>query len=188
MTTVFVLQRNATITEMIDSYFVKFDRNNDRKLTYDEAQKAFNELTTWYGRTYNQQDASVFIRSIDLNRDGYVNLDEFRYGLHHLFSTPATTTTTTFPTVYTTRVKYSDHITEMFRRLDKDGNGYLDAYEQHQALKEMHDVFGRPYTVEEAASFLKSLDKNNDGLVSYAEFRNGLLNTYLGCRIYYTSY
>ena len=115
------------------------------------------------------------MRAIDLNRVGYVNLDELRYSLHHLFSTPTTT-------------KYSDHITEMFRRLDKDGNGYLDAYEQHQALKEMHEVFGRPYTVEEAASFLKSLDKNNDGLISYAEFRNGLLNTYLGCRIYYTSY
>jgi Ca2+-binding EF-hand superfamily protein len=178
------LPRSQTITEMIDSYFDKFDRNNDGKLTYDEAQRAFNELTYSYGRTYNQQDASVFIRSIDLNRDGFVDLVEFRYGLHHLFSTP----TTTFPTVYTTRVKYNDHIAEMFSRLDKDGSGYLYASEQAKALKEMHEVFGRPYTVEEAASFLTSLDKNNDGLVSYAEFRNGLLNTYLGCRIYYTSY
>ncbi len=76
----------------------------------------------------------------------------------------------------------------MFSRLDKNGSGYLDANEQHQALKEMHEVFGRPYTVEEAASFLKSLDTNKDGLISYREFRNGLLNTYLGCRIYYTTY
>ena len=146
MTTDLVLQSNTTITERIDSYFDKFDRNNDRKLTDDEAQRAFNELTTVYERAYNQHNASVFIRSIDLNRDGYVNLDEFRYALHHLYSTP----TTTFPTVYTTRVKYNDHIAEMFRRLDKSGNGYLDAYEQHKALKEMHEVFGRPYTVEEA--------------------------------------
>jgi Ca2+-binding EF-hand superfamily protein len=29
----------------------------------------------------------------------------------------------------------------MFRRLDKDGNGYLDANEQQQALKEMHEGF-----------------------------------------------
>ncbi len=64
---------------------------------------------------YNQHDASVFIRSIDLIRDGYVNLDEFSYGLHHLFSSP----TITFATVFPTRVKYSDHITEMFSRLDK---------------------------------------------------------------------
>jgi Ca2+-binding EF-hand superfamily protein len=53
--------------------------------------------------------------------------------------------------VFQTRVKYSDHITEMFSRLDKDGNGYLSAYEQHQALKEMYEVFGRPYSLEEAA-------------------------------------
>ena len=184
MITGLILQSNATITERIDSYFDKFDRNNDGKLTYDEAQRAFNELTTVFERAYNQHNASVFIRSIDLNRDGYVNLDEFRYALHHLYSTP----TTTFPTVYTTRVKYNDHIAEMFSRLDKSGNGYLDASEQAKALKEMHEVFGRPYTVEEAASFLTSLEKNNDGLVSYAEFRNGLLNTYLGCRIYYTTY
>jgi Ca2+-binding EF-hand superfamily protein len=82
-----------------------------------------------------------------LIRDGYVNLDEFSYGLHHLFSTP----TITFATVFQTRVKYSDHITEMFSGLDKDGNGYLSAYEQHQALKEMYEVFGRPYSLEEAA-------------------------------------
>jgi hypothetical protein len=131
MTTDLVLQSNATITERIDSYFDKFDRNNDRKLTDDEAQRAFNELTTVFERAYNQHNASVFIRSIDLNRDGYVNLDEFRYALHHLYSTP----TTTFPTVYTTRVKYNDHIAEMFSRLDKSGNGYLDAYEQEKSTK-----------------------------------------------------
>jgi len=184
MTTVFVLQRNATVTEKIDSYFDKFDRNNDKKLTYDEAQKAFNELTMWYERDYNQHDASVFIRSIDLNRDGFVNLDEFRFGLHHLFSTP----TASFPSVYPVRVKYSDHISEMFSRLDKDRSGYLGAFEQQQALKELHEVFSRPYTLDEAASFLISLDKNKDGLVSYEEFRRGLLNTYLGGRMYYDSY
>jgi Ca2+-binding EF-hand superfamily protein len=76
----------------------------------------------------------------------------------------------------------------MFSRLDKDRSGYLGAFEQQQALKELHEVFSRPYTLDEAASFLISLDKNKDGLVSYEEFRRGLLNTYLGCRIYYDSY
>merc|ERR1712087_731325 len=56
-----------------------------------------------------------------------------------------------------------------FTRLDKDGNGFLDADELKLLLLDMG--FAEHRAGEEAKTMLKSADENNDGQVDFEEFK-----------------
>ena len=55
---------------------------------------------------------------------------------------------------------------QLFEWLDKDGSGQIDKDE----LKLMCESLGRTVSDDQAAAALKTLDKGNDGKLSYSEF------------------
>lgn len=59
-----------------------------------------------------------------------------------------------------------------FQNLDQDGNGVLTIAELSIAFSNM----GLDATHEEIVEFLKSIDPNNDGLVSFDEYLEILAN------------
>ena len=55
----------------------------------------------------------------------------------------------------------------VFNRLDKDGSGTLEPHELKQAFEEM----GRPTTDEAIKAAVAALDTDNDGVISFDEFK-----------------
>jgi|LauGreDrversion4_2_1035121.scaffolds.fasta_scaffold1014313_1 hypothetical protein len=58
-----------------------------------------------------------------------------------------------------------------FRRMDKDGSGAITADEVEDLL---HDTYGFPPLEEEVAMFMDNFDLNQDGKVTWEEFRSTL--------------
>jgi hypothetical protein len=60
-----------------------------------------------------------------------------------------------------------DHLAEVFKLLDADGNGYLDEDELGVAF----ETLGRPVDAATLSHSFSLLDKNHDGMVDLAEFK-----------------
>ncbi len=60
----------------------------------------------------------------------------------------------------------TDQIKAEFAKYDIDGNGFVSVAEAHEVLKVKLGFT----TIERTQKFLKSCDKNGDGLISYDEF------------------
>ena len=58
-----------------------------------------------------------------------------------------------------------------FKRMDKNGNGTIDASEVEDLL---HDTYGFPPLEDEVTMFIKQFDLNNDGKITWEEFRSVL--------------
>ena len=61
----------------------------------------------------------------------------------------------------------SSSLESVFKSLDKDNSGTLEASE----LKEAFAQLGRPQTDEAIKAAIKALDSNNDGVIDLAEFK-----------------
>ena len=61
------------------------------------------------------------------------------------------------------------HITQMFRALDKDGNGVLSPDEVTSLWSIFTDVVDMP-GLEEIEDLMQTLDTNKDGKIEYGEF------------------
>ncbi len=55
--------------------------------------------------------------------------------------------------------------------MDKNGNGTIDASEVEDLL---HDTYGFPPLEDEVTMFIKQFDLNNDGKITWEEFRSVL--------------
>ena len=57
---------------------------------------------------------------------------------------------------------------EVFKALDKDGNGYLEASEVQQIMTQLGD----PITKEQAEAMVREVDSNHDQRVQFSELLN----------------
>ncbi|EEU42592.1 uncharacterized protein NECHADRAFT_95722 [Fusarium vanettenii 77-13-4] len=86
---------------------------------------------------------------VDRNRDGKIQYEEFRKFVE----------------------KAERQLFALFRAIDKDGNGKLDKLELQTAFKNA----GLTLSNRRLAEFFNDMDLNNDGYVSFDEWRNFLL-------------
>ncbi|RSL40738.1 hypothetical protein CEP53_013187 [Fusarium sp. AF-6] len=86
---------------------------------------------------------------VDKNRDGKIQYEEFRKFVE----------------------KAERQLFALFRAIDKDGNGKLDKLELQTAFKNA----GLTLSNRRLAEFFNDMDLNNDGYVSFDEWRNFLL-------------
>jgi hypothetical protein len=70
-------------------------------------------------------------------------------------------------------------LSELFKTLDINNSSGLSLSEAQELVVKLNVSLGRSYTSQDALTFLKTLDKNNDGFVDYQEFRKGLLALFL---------
>ena len=59
--------------EMLKDAFNFFDKDNNKKITIEEVMKAFGTM-----KGYNQKDFENILALIDINKDKYIDYEEFK--------------------------------------------------------------------------------------------------------------
>ena len=68
------------LDKTVNEKFEKFDYNQDGNLDRKETVDAINDIFSSFGKEYemNQRDADYFFDSMDENKDGLLQIEEFR--------------------------------------------------------------------------------------------------------------
>ncbi|RDX73463.1 Calmodulin-like protein 3, partial [Mucuna pruriens] len=129
--------------------FQMFDKNGDGRITRKELSDSLKNL----GITISEQDLIQMIEKIDVNGDGFVDIDEFG-GLYQ--------------TIMDEKDEEEDML-EAFNVFDQNGDGFITGEELSEVLSSLGLKHGR--TVEDCKKMIKKVDVDGDGMVNYKEFK-----------------
>lgn len=129
--------------------FQMFDRNGDGRITKKELSDSLANL----GIYIPDKDLVQMIDKIDLNGDGYVDIDEFG-GLYR--------------TIMDERDEEED-MREAFNVFDQNGDGFITVEELRSVLASLGLKQGR--TVDDCRLMIKKVDVDGDGMVDFNEFK-----------------
>lgn len=129
--------------------FHMFDRNGDGRITKKELSDSLTNL----GIFIPDNDLVQMIDKIDLNRDGYVDMEEFG---------------ALYQTIMEERDEEED-MREAFNVFDQNGDGFITVEELRSVLSSLGLKQGR--TVEDCRRMIKKVDVDGDGMVNFKEFK-----------------
>lgn len=129
--------------------FQMFDRNGDGRITKKELSDSLQNL----GIHIPDKDLAQMMEKIDVNGDGYVDIDEFG-GLYR--------------TIMDERDEEED-MREAFKVFDQNGDGFITVEELRSVLASLGLKQGR--TAEDCKRMIKKVDVDGDGMVDYKEFK-----------------
>ena len=137
---------NEALGEYAEAFQI-FDRDGNGKIDTDEVRTILEKRNG----TLTDTDVALMIQSVDLDKDGELDFEEFVLMM----------------------VKAQDPSTdyiEAFKVFDTDNSGFIDEHELKAALEKA----GGKYSDEEIKEMIASSDLNNDGLISFFEFKTML--------------
>ncbi|XP_010552009.1 PREDICTED: calmodulin-like protein 3 [Tarenaya hassleriana] len=129
--------------------FQLFDRNGDGKISKKELSDSLQNL----GIYISDEDLVQMIEKIDLNGDGYVDIDEFG-GLYQ--------------SIMEERDEEED-MREAFKVFDQNGDGFITVEELRSVLASLGLKQGR--TLEDCKRMISKVDVDGDGMVDFNEFK-----------------
>ncbi|CAL5353373.1 hypothetical protein ACSBR2_032358 [Camellia fascicularis] len=129
--------------------FQMFDQNGDGKITKKELSDSLENLGIFIG----DKELVQMIEKIDVNGDGYVDIDEFG---------------ALYQTIIEERDEEED-MREAFNVFDQNGDGFITVDELRSVLQSLGLKQGR--TLEDCKMMIKKVDVDGDGMVNYKEFR-----------------
>ena len=129
--------------------FQMFDRNEDGKITKKELSDSLENL----GIFIPDKELVQMIEKIDVNKDGYVDMEEFG---------------ALYQTIMDERDEEED-MREAFNVFDQNGDGFITVDELRSVLQSLGLKQGR--TLEDCKRMIKMVDVDGDGMVNYKEFR-----------------
>lgn len=129
--------------------FQMFDRNGDGKITKKELGDSLKNL----GIYIPEKEMNQMIDQIDLNRDGYVDMDEFG---------------TLYRSIMDERDEEED-MREAFNVFDRNGDGFITVEELRSVLLSLGLTQGK--TLDDCKLMIKKVDVDGDGMVDFKEFR-----------------
>ncbi|KAL9264463.1 Calmodulin-like protein [Drosera capensis] len=129
--------------------FQMFDRNGDERITKKELSDSLRNL----GIHISDKDLSQMIDKIDVNGDGFVDIDEFG---------------ALYKTIMDERDEEED-MREAFNVFDQNGDGFITVEELRSVLSSLGLKQGR--TIEDCKKMIMKVDVDGDGMVDYKEFK-----------------
>lgn len=132
------------MTEIKEAFEI-FDKDKNGTITANELVTAMRA----FGLSPTNAEIKEIIKDLDKDKNGTIEFSEFRQMMIN-------------------RSKNSDPCKELynaFKVFDKNGNGYIDVKELHEAMTKL----GEKMTAEEAETMIKLADTNKDGKVDYQE-------------------
>ncbi|KAJ7947499.1 Calmodulin-like protein [Quillaja saponaria] len=129
--------------------FQMFDRNGDGRIT----QKELNDSLENLGIFIPDKELTQMIEKIDVNGDGYVDIDEFGE---------------LYQSILDERDE-EDDMKEAFNVFDQNGDGFITVDELRSVLASLGLKQGR--TVEDCKMMIMKVDVDGDGMVNYKEFK-----------------
>ena len=129
--------------------FQMFDRNGDGRITKQELSDSLQNL----GIYIPDRDMMQMIEKIDVNGDGFVDIDEFGV---------------LYQTIMDERDEEED-MKEAFNVFDQNGAGIITGEELRSVWASLGLKQGR--TVEDCKKMIKKVDVDGDGMVNFKEFK-----------------
>ncbi|XP_057519640.1 calmodulin-like protein 3 [Amaranthus tricolor] len=129
--------------------FQMFDRNGDGKITKKELNDSLQNL----GIYIPDKELSQMIEKIDLNKDGFVDMEEFG---------------ALYKTIMNERDEEED-MREAFNVFDQNGDGFITVEELRSVLQSLGLKQGR--TIDDCKKMISKVDVDGDGMVDYKEFK-----------------
>ncbi|CAL0323536.1 unnamed protein product [Lupinus luteus] len=129
--------------------FQMFDRNGDGRITRKELSDSLKNL----GICISEKDLIQMIEKIDVNGDGYVDIDEFGE---------------LYQTIMDEKDEDED-MKEAFNVFDQNGDGFITGEELSEVLSSLGLKYGK--TIEDCKNMIKKVDVDGDGMVSFKEFK-----------------
>ncbi|CAL0322925.1 unnamed protein product [Lupinus luteus] len=126
-----------------------FDRNGDGQITKKELSESLKNL----GICISEEDLIQMIEKIDVNGDGYVDIEEFGE---------------LYQTIMDEKDEDED-MKEAFNVFDQNGDGFITGEELSAVLSSLGLKYGK--TLEDCKSMIKKVDVDGDGMVSFKEFK-----------------
>ncbi|XP_022972114.1 calmodulin-like protein 3 [Cucurbita pepo subsp. pepo] len=129
--------------------FQMFDRNGDGQITKKELNDSLENL----GIFIPDKDLTQMIEKIDVNNDGYVDIDEFGELYQSIMN----------------EKDEEEDMREAFNVFDQNGDGFITVEELRSVLASLGLKQGR--TVEDCKKMIMKVDVDGDGMVNYKEFK-----------------
>ncbi|KAF5741322.1 calmodulin-like protein 3 [Tripterygium wilfordii] len=129
--------------------FQMFDKNGDGKITKKELNDSLENL----GIYIPDKDLVQMIEKIDVNGDGYVDIDEFG---------------ALYQNIMGERDEEED-MREAFNVFDQNGDGFITVEELRSVLASLGLKQGR--TIEDCRKMINKVDVDGDGMVNFKEFK-----------------
>jgi hypothetical protein len=77
----FAVSIGQILNVVLAELFHSVDTSNDARISAGETENVVLKLNQRLGRSYSARDAADFLRSLDSNKDGFVDFKEFKSGL-----------------------------------------------------------------------------------------------------------
>lgn len=129
--------------------FQMFDRNGDGRITKKELSDSLQNL----GICICEKDLVTLIEKIDVNGDGYVDIDEFGE---------------LYQTIMDDKDEEED-IKEAFNVFDQNGDGFISGEELSAVLSSLGLKNGK--SLEDCKNMINKVDVDGDGMVNLIEFK-----------------
>ncbi|KAL4312493.1 hypothetical protein GQ457_01G045910 [Hibiscus cannabinus] len=129
--------------------FQMFDKNGDGKITNKELSESLENLGIFIPST----ELIQMVEKIDVNGDGYVDIDEFG---------------ALYQTIMHERDEEEDMM-EAFNVFDQNRDGFITVEELRSVLSSLGLKQGR--TLEDCKRMIQKVDVDGDGMVNYKEFK-----------------
>ncbi|CAN8286922.1 unnamed protein product [Cochlearia groenlandica] len=127
----------------IKQRFQVMDTSNRGKITIDELRIGLQKL----GIVVTQDDIQILMDAGDVDRDGYLDVNEF-----------------VAMSVHIRKIGSDDHLKKAFSFFDQNNSGYIEIEELRETLADEID------SEEVVESIIRDVDTNQDGRISYEEF------------------
>ncbi|CAI8613838.1 unnamed protein product [Vicia faba] len=129
--------------------FQMFDKNGDGRITKKELSDSLQNL----GICISEKDLITMIEKIDVNGDGFVDIDEFGE---------------LYQTIMDDKDEEED-IKEAFNVFDQNGDGFITGEELSAVLSSLGLKNGK--SLEDCKNMIKKVDVDGDGMVNFKEFK-----------------
>jgi len=135
----------------IQEHFKKLDKNNDGSLDLNELTQLLMQMG--FPADEAQRDAEKIMEDTDTDNNGSIDFNEFAQIWQRKLLTVN-----------------ENYIDAVFKVLDEDNNGQIEAAELAKVL----GMEGKQ-NEEEIKSYIREVDSDGDGQLSYQEFKNAML-------------
>ncbi|KAJ8658164.1 hypothetical protein O0I10_006171 [Lichtheimia ornata] len=161
---------NAEERESLKQAFSLYDRDGDGTIAANEFADILKSLNVGA----NDKDISEIIQSVDRNKDGRVDFEEFVHAMtRHLGEDKKSRQqqppqrSQSYPPSKRCSFHEDDELEQCFKAFDKNGDGYISI----QELKEVMTRLGENLNEHELKEMMEEADTNHDGQIDYKEFK-----------------